>query len=246
MDLIKKIWSFSINPTQKCYLDDLNNQSMSLLSFFKVLLIFFGLVFLGSIPSQIIAKLINIFFSIDLIKIHKKNIQDVAFGLKLLLTIVFLGPIFEETMFRLWLSFKKLHVALSLTAIFWFFLSEINNGTIYGQKVNELFLKHLLITVLLGFLISYIIFLKPFREFLSAHFKFFYWFSCIGFGLVHITNFRPFYLKIFWAYPFLVIPQLIMGFFFGYFRLKKGFFVSLLLHCLLNLPSAMIYYFQSH
>jgi membrane protease YdiL (CAAX protease family) len=242
MNLLKEIWKFSINPISVRHLDNEFDYNLSTVRIFKTLLIFFGLLILSLIPAKILLLLISHFYSFDLFKTQKNNFLSVADGLKLLIILTLLTPILEEIMFRLWLSFKKPHIILSLTVIFSLLLNTFNNNDVSTQKINVLFFENLFIAVLLGIIIGYIIFLKPLELFFTRNFKFFYWISCIGFGLIHISNYQPLQMNIFWIYPFLVLPQIISGFFFGYFRVKKGFFVALLFHCLVNLPQALIYF----
>jgi hypothetical protein len=244
MNLLKEIWKFSVNPTIENHLDD--DDKLNVIRFLKLLLIFYGLIILGSIPSTIISESVNNIFAIDLVKIRNDNFNSLASGFKLFIMMVLLAPLLEEVMFRLWLSFKKVHVIISLTTIFFILIKQFDSRLGNNFKIDTQFLIIIGSAILLGSLIGYIIFLYPIKKLVSNNFKYFYWFSCIGFGLVHITNFSPLYISIFWAYPFLVIPQLIMGFGFGYFRMKRGFFVALLFHCLINLPAAMIFYFHRH
>ncbi|WP_091393394.1 CPBP family glutamic-type intramembrane protease [Arachidicoccus rhizosphaerae] len=62
----------------------------------------------------------------------------------------------------------------------------------------------------------------------------FYYLAAIIFGLGHIFNFAPIHYNLIYFYPVFVLPQLIMGFGFGYVRIKYGFFFGLLLHCITN------------
>ncbi|WP_394748691.1 CPBP family intramembrane glutamic endopeptidase [Spongiimicrobium salis] len=61
------------------------------------------------------------------------------------------------------------------------------------------------------------------------HFRFYFYASAILFGFVHFFNFE-FSLPALLMAPLLVAPQLIMGFFLGYIRVKLGLRWSILLH----------------
>jgi hypothetical protein len=66
-----------------------------------------------------------------------------------------------------------------------------------------------------------------------AYFKYFFYASALLFGLVHIFNFEGSPHLLYMA-PLLVAPQLLMGFFLGYIRIKLGLRWSILLHAAHN------------
>jgi len=65
------------------------------------------------------------------------------------------------------------------------------------------------------------------------HFRYFFYASAILFGAFHFSNFE-FSLHTMLLSPLLVAPQLIMGFFLGYIRIKLGLRWSILLHATHN------------
>ncbi|UAY57414.1 CPBP family glutamic-type intramembrane protease [Arachidicoccus terrestris] len=64
--------------------------------------------------------------------------------------------------------------------------------------------------------------------------KFIFCIIAFLFGLIHISTFSPLYPNLFWAYPVFVLPQIIMGFGFGYVRIKYGFLYGFILHFMVN------------
>jgi membrane protease YdiL (CAAX protease family) len=151
--------------------------------------------------------------------------------------ICIIGPVFEELIFRLLLSFKKQHVAISvLVALFYF------GGTIYHphQLILKIGLEILIATVVIILCQIYIpdgaFNLSPQRK------RLFIILSIILFGLMHVFNYRPIDLKIIWIYPVFVIPQLLMGWAISYTRLKNGFVWGIALHCIINMVSTGLSY----
>jgi membrane protease YdiL (CAAX protease family) len=200
------------------------------------------LISIFSIPSLSIATLINKFFSIDLIKQRNYNFKKSIYGSNTILTMAIMGPIMEEIVFRLWLSFKKIHVTISLVVTFWIIITKLQSKSLYVFILDLTFLKNLLAAIVLGILMnlffnSRIVQLKLNRSFL-------YWISSVGFGLIHIFNFLPLEITICWVYPLLILPQIILGLILGFSRIKYGFFFSLLLHGLINLPASIYYFYK--
>jgi hypothetical protein len=114
-------------------------------------------------------------------------------------------------------------------------LSHLLNIDIGDHKVEDLFQKYSTITI---FFLMVII--APFtEEFIfrgplvffkrSSFFKWAYYISCLLFGLVHIGNFDN-ANDILWLAPFLVAPQIVMGFFLGYLRVRLGLHYAILMH----------------
>jgi membrane protease YdiL (CAAX protease family) len=208
------------------------------------ILVYFIAATVLSVLAGVLAKLILHFYSINLLAVRDTNIGTAVKGTSALLIIALVAPTLEETMFRLWLSFKKLHVFLALTTISLFVLTKFNHGSLYAPKVDTVFLVRLACALSLGTVFYLLFNLSFFKKEANIHFKLFYWGSCLVFGLLHLLNFAPLKSSLLWAYPFFVLPQLALGFILGYLRVKNGFFWALLVHCLVNLPGAFFYYFK--
>lgn len=67
----------------------------------------------------------------------------------------------------------------------------------------------------------------------SSNFKYAYYISILAFGLVHISNFE-FSTTVLLLTPLLIAPQLFLGVFLGYIRVRLGLLWSILLHSIYN------------
>ena len=188
--MIKRIWNFSIHPTIENHLD--NDDKLNIIILIKFILIFYGLEILGRIPSIIVSELVKNSYAIELIKFYNGNMNSLASGLKFFFISVIFGPLLEEIIFRLWLSFKRIHVTITFVVIFFILLKHLTGRAVNNFKIDTQFLMIIGSAILLGSLIGYFIFQYPIKKLISNNFKYFYWFSCIGFGLLHITNFPHF------------------------------------------------------
>ena len=122
----------------------------------------------------------------------------------LLVLTVVIGPLIEELIFRLYLRYKN-NYALH------FLISLVSlTGARNEQKAETFFIS-----------------------LWKKRYKFIFYFSAIIFGLIHISNFE-FSYTILLLSPILVAPQIILGLFIGYLRVRIGFVSGLLLHSLHN------------
>ncbi len=188
-------------------------------------------------------NLIDKHYGINLYIIRSQNIQSLinSQSLKPILLIGILGPIFEETIFRLWLSFKKLEVAISAAFILFYLTAVIiYKKSLYTVGVTFDLLPPLFLSGIFFLLIN--IYLKPIAvdNFRTKYLTRCVGFSCVLFALAHLKNFTPFHIEIFWVYLIFVLPQFFMGFLLSYVRLKNGFIWALLLHCLWNSLGTLI------
>ena len=72
------------------------------------------------------------------------------------------------------------------------------------------------------------------RKIWSDHFKSVLYFSCIAFGLVHVSNFTSITVANLLLAPLLVLPQVISGFIFAFARMRLGMIWCILLHTMHN------------
>lgn len=151
-----------------------------------------------------------------------------------LVYICLIGPKLEETIFRLPLSFKRTHIALSFAcATFLFGMFSVKSKFLIGVfgKLGTLGIQIALVAILF-FVIKRLL---PDNIQLSDRTK--KWLIVLSiclFSCVHISNFSPLQWPIIWLYPMYVLPQLFMGWLITYIRLKNGFIWGILLHCLIN------------
>ncbi|MEQ8389058.1 MAG: CPBP family intramembrane glutamic endopeptidase [Alphaproteobacteria bacterium] len=136
---------------------------------------------------------------------------------------VVLVPVVEETVFRLYVArFHPIFIVISLA------------GGLVTAAMLEAMAVLMILAVLLGFLVAGL--LRGQRERLGAwwtrHFRWIVYASALVFGLVHLANFVfpedqavPAAIKL-----VLVTPQILMGLFLAYMRVRHGLVWSMLLH----------------
>ncbi|QTE22943.1 CPBP family intramembrane glutamic endopeptidase [Polaribacter cellanae] len=114
-------------------------------------------------------------------------------------------------------------------------LEELDWINMDSHEVEKMFKgmakwKVLLIGTVVVPVIEELIFRAPITAFKKPKsFKYAFYFFAILFGFVHITNFEK-NLSIFLLSPILVLPQILIGFYLGYIRVRLGLQWSMLLH----------------
>lgn len=196
-----------------------------------LLLLFIYLIL--AIPISVPLIVLNMF---DLIPEHYSQTQDAS--LKYLLSLIIFAPIIEESIFRLLLIPKYSYISFSLSLII-ILISKSIWGANYG---NELYLL-----ALPTFCLAHYIFKdKSFNT--TKHLKLIVHVSVVLFAFVHISNFIDVELWVYFIFPILTAPQILMGYILSFTRLKYGFPFAMLLHVLINftlsLPLVFKYLFQ--
>jgi membrane protease YdiL (CAAX protease family) len=125
--------------------------------------------------------------------------------LYIFISAVVLAPLIEEIMFRLFLRYRRNYPMLIL-------LYLIKKSGAYG-KGNI----HILI-----------------YRWWRKRFKYIFYASALLFGAIHMSNYDN-GDTLFLLFPLFTFPQIVMGLFLGYIRLKQGFIWSVLLHALHNM-----------
>jgi hypothetical protein len=238
-NLISEILSFTLNP-RKIYGNESFSTRKKFIDVWDAIKLYFTFAFIVLLPMFFLNKFIHYFFSLDVLNTRNAYMKKAINTSHVIVITALIGPTVEEILFRLWLTFKKPYIFLSLIAISLVGLIKFNNHYIYTLKVDVKFYRYLIEAIISGIVFWGIFNLSFFRNLSNKYFKCIYWASCIGFGLIHLGNFTPLKLNIIWAYPFFILPQLFFGFILGYIRIKNGFFWALLIHCLVNLPLSLI------
>ena len=156
--------------------------------------------------------------------------------LKAAVYICVLGPLIEETIFRLPLSFKKQHIAIAFGCALLLFVKSV-------PYINHLDLTSAIMVRVVLFGLGYFTLIKllPANTYLNKRMQTsFIVLSILLFGLMHIFNYAPMQWVIIFMYPFFIIPQLVIGWTLTYIRFKSGFFWSVALHSLINSVSVLI------
>lgn len=151
-----------------------------------------------------------------------------------------LAPVFEELIFRLPLKLTRLNLLISMIlSYFMFYL--LRKPTIQVTSVQEI-AKH----IVYGLMCSFLVFSfkeSSFSAISDKYFNFFFYVLTVIFGILHISNFIdlvPSNLIV--LAPIFTFHQIIVGFFLGYLRLKRGIMWCILLHFLLNLLPTLSYF----
>jgi len=153
---------------------------------------------------------------------------------KAILYVCLIGPVIEETIFRLPLSFKKVYLALSIAFAAFLFSSIIPGAKELNHNIGVwyAFAVKLAASVIIFFAVWR---LMPSGINISDKLKTRVIIAsmCL-FGLMHISNYSPLQWPIIWLYPIYVLPQFFMGWLITFVRFKNGFIWGIALHCLIN------------
>lgn len=155
----------------------------------------------------------------------------------------FIGPLLEETLFRLSLKFKPIYASLT-SAVFVYYLLNIILGYI---SINSIVIPIMLFVfpILVGLIIFFITNAKKesIHHFFERYFKVIFYTFVIMFAFMHITNYTD-RLAILLIAPLLVLPQLIVGFLLSYIRMRQGFGYAVFAHAIYNgvllFPSSLV------
>ncbi len=143
-------------------------------------------------------------FNIDQGKHAVSEMVEQESTLFILVSSVILAPLIEEVMFRLFLRYRRNYPMLIL-------LYLIKKSGVYGKGNIHI----------------------PIYRWWRKRFIYIFYVSALMFGAVHMTNYQN-GDSLFFLFPIFTFPQIVMGIFLGYIRLKQGFIWSVLLHALHN------------
>jgi membrane protease YdiL (CAAX protease family) len=182
--------------------------------------ILLGALYLIEIPLGVIIKVLIKILGLEVKQIPLPYLKKIILGLVI-------APFFEELLMRLYLVFTKKNLIVLLFSCFGFAL-------FFFLKGNDLrFILFIILFLLVGIILIKFIWSK---SFIIKYFKYFFYSTAILFGIFHIFNFNGITMMNFFWTPILVLPQIIMGFLFGYIRVTYGLFYSILIHSMVNLP----------
>ena len=149
---------------------------------------------------------------------------------KAVIYISLIGPLLEETVFRLPLTLKKRHIGLAFATAAFLFCG------LFFKDIKSPWLN--ISTRLLLSAIIYVTCIKTVPDGLSIidhrFRKQIIILSMCLFGLMHIANYAPIQWRAIWIYPVYVAPQFLMGWAITYIRFKNGFWWGVVMHCLIN------------
>ena len=203
----------------------------SLLYYLKYLIVSFAII-------------IAVLMLSDLLGLDIKNVNSwkgigTEKAVNTLLLSAFLGPVLEECIFRLWISFRRGHIFISLFVIAYVILTKClpNGHNVYIGTIQSDYFEFPLLKTLLSSAFASCIFLfkeEHLQRFFSKYGRAFILASVIVFALLHLTNMRCAW----YIYPFLIcmcLPQFVLGVSVTNLRLRIGFWAAVLFHCATNL-----------
>lgn len=213
-------------------LDKILHSDKRIVTIFKCLLFYYLCATIAMLVIGLVDILITSIFGIPTISKTHWHSNDILSNLGLIkgvLLLTLLGPLFEELSFRLYLSFEKLSISVSLPAI----VFSLSGPVFIVDNVTVYFVR-LAICVFVGLTIYKYFDSLDIKNFISNHYKAIYVFSAVLFAVVHIGNFYSFQYEIWFLYPLYVAPQFFMGLILGWLRIKHGFWWAVLLHVIAN------------
>jgi len=202
------------------------NEKIQWSSFFKLLIIVYLLFVLLSIVSGILSSLL-----------HLKGLPDdlKGIGVRKLWELVFLVPIFEETLFRFLLKPTRKNIIYYALILSFPLAANLIKGKFHSALIIAFLVLLPLILLLKK---SY---LQKAQKYYLQHFVLFFYLSCLIFGLGHVANFHPLTYEVLLLAPLLTLPQLFLGTVLGFVRMKYGIVYSVLFHLLINLPGLLLF-----
>lgn len=202
---------------------------------FKVFLISYVVL---TLVNGMINSILGLFFTLPEDRLEElfQSMKISSWGIFVI--IAFMAPAMEEVLFRYPLVFRIKYIPIIFSILI---------GVVIHYIIP--YLPELIVILLLYFVFSFIVpkHEKKIFDLWVRYFRFVVWFSAILFGLVHIGNFEIIKGFQYLIVPFLIIPQLGIGFVLAYVRLtyKKGFLIGLLVHIFINALSSSIFLFYT-
>jgi membrane protease YdiL (CAAX protease family) len=206
---------------------------------FKTILWMYGIIFICTLFLKIIDffvyKSTNFSFYDIIFSQQNKN-----FGKYPIYYLLILAPFIEELLFRLPLSLKKIHLFFSLFSYSLYILFfTLLSGKLLNTNIYFKIFFFLFISLLIYFLINQ----SKFDFIKKKYYPIYFYLLCIIFGLIHLFNFyKVVPNNLLFIAPLFILPQIILGCFAGYLRLKNGFLWGFVLHIIFNIPGALLLY----
>ncbi|MCR5070539.1 MAG: CPBP family intramembrane metalloprotease [Bacteroidales bacterium] len=208
----------------------------SVLFYLKYIIISFAIIVLVLILSSALG------IEIQNVNSLKETKTDGVLYSVAMMTII--GPLMEESIFRLWNSFRREHIMISLFVITYVLLTKcIPHGhhVTIGAVQSDYFEFPTLKAALSLAAASSMLLIKEtrLRDFAGKHGRVIILVSIIVFALLHLTNARCEW----YVYPFLVcmcLPQFILGVSVTNLRLNIGFWAGFAFHCVINLITILL------
>lgn len=204
----------------------------------KTILLFIGLsicarIFMGICYSLLPSEMTNIVST----NAETSTITGIKqFSLKAWVLVIIIGPFMEETAFRLWLSMKKKHIAISLSFFLYYILGYMFKNTYQNQMITAMTcaLLSLIVAVMFYYIVSEKILLSIKHNY--TIYPFLVLCGCIFFSLFHLTNYVISSNVLLFGL-ISCLPQLMGAISMSYLRINLGFIYGLIFHCIINTVS---------
>ena len=164
-------------------------------------------------------------------------LEALDWNIGLILLVVAGAPIYEELIFRSWLSGRPGHLWALIAFVAGFLLTSAVAGGIglgFANPMHETGAVSALSFVIAAILAAIALWRIPARppyRWFATIFPLLFALSSLAFAAIHLLNYEDGSLK--FLIPF-VIPQLIAGTIFGFARVHYGLWAAVLLHVLHN------------
>lgn len=184
--------------------------------------------------TLIVISLVRIGIKIAIIIPEVKPLQYEFESFKFILLAILIGPIIEESVFRLSLTYSKLNLSVSIGLIIHVVVTKsLNIKTLTSvDGVVLLFLIPAIIYLILNHKKIYIS--SWLKSVWSKNHRTIYFLSAIFFAIIHIGNYNVTNFNRVLAAIVFCLPFIFIGFILGYIRIRFGFFWSILFHSLHN------------
>ena len=166
----------------------------------------------------------------------KTALADIEFTPLVVALVVLGAPVFEELVFRSWLSGKLQHIL----ALFAFGAGFVGFGLAHSSGL--LIGVGILAAAALAAILALVLLRgRPPMRWFRAIFPVMFWLATLSFALIHLTNFEPAegWSSLAVLLP-LVLPQFVLGALLGYLRVRIGLWAAMLLHAVHNATALSI------
>lgn len=184
-----------------------------LLDFLLSILSVFLLILFGAFPDNHVAG-----------SLHYGTVVNVFI-------IAFLGPLLEETAFRLSMRYSSRGLALSIAVLSYFCLNIVLH--VKNYDISNHFYQRTAFALCTGVLTYFVVKNRTpaMTQLWHKHFTSIYYCLTFSFAFIHLSNFHS---LAWYLFPIATLPQLINAFILGYVRMHYGFVYSLAMHCFKN------------
>jgi hypothetical protein len=167
-------------------------------------------------------------------KANPKNLFQL-YGQYTFLVVAVIGPIIEESIFRLPLKLRKLNISVAIICLFLLLWHKLHLNI-------QMFFLFVAVIALLIILLNYKVSKSRLRLFQIKYISYLKWGSIVGFALMHLVNYEIDSLSHLFIICIFLLPVFSLSLFITLVRLKAGFVYSTLMHCANNFIALAFYF----